>query len=243
MEVSECFEILGLKPGVSMREIRQAYRKLALQHHPDRSGRSESETFRLITDAYNTLRNKQETEEKATQKFSDLYPEEAVELYDGAEALYAARKYEEALGEYEQVVARLPRHENAWKRKGDCFSNLKKHEEALGCYERVIDLGPDSMQGWNLAGVCLLELGKYDDALEYFDMANKVGPQHEAVWNFRGVCLYQMERYGDALESFDRAIKINPKFVPAWRNKGNVLGAMGKEDEARKCMARAKKLH
>lgn len=49
------YNILGLAQGASESEIKQAYRKLAMKHHPDRGG-NESE-FKRIKEAYEALSN------------------------------------------------------------------------------------------------------------------------------------------------------------------------------------------
>lgn len=51
------YEVLGIQKGASADEIKKAYRKLALKHHPDRtSGDKESETkFKEATEAYEVL--------------------------------------------------------------------------------------------------------------------------------------------------------------------------------------------
>lgn len=53
------YELLGVGRTASMDEVRSAYRKLALKHHPDRNlGNKESEkTFKEISEAYEVLSN------------------------------------------------------------------------------------------------------------------------------------------------------------------------------------------
>jgi hypothetical protein len=47
-----CFYLLGLQPGASRDEVRDAYRRLNLRYHPDRPGGGDANKFLLISKAY-----------------------------------------------------------------------------------------------------------------------------------------------------------------------------------------------
>ncbi len=47
------YAALGVAPAATAEEIKGAYRRLAVQHHPDRHG--DPEKFKLINDAYEVL--------------------------------------------------------------------------------------------------------------------------------------------------------------------------------------------
>lgn len=51
------YEILGVSPSASQDEIKTAFKKLAMQHHPDRGG--DAEKFKEINNAYQMLMNPQ----------------------------------------------------------------------------------------------------------------------------------------------------------------------------------------
>ena len=57
--MADFYDALGVKRGASDEEIKKAYRKLAMQYHPDRNnGSKESEErFKQITEAYDVLRD------------------------------------------------------------------------------------------------------------------------------------------------------------------------------------------
>jgi DnaJ-class molecular chaperone len=64
-------EILGVGPSASEEEIKKAYKKLAMKHHPDRGG--DETKFKEIKEAYELLTNKnQNLNQKQFTEFQDI---------------------------------------------------------------------------------------------------------------------------------------------------------------------------
>lgn len=49
------YNVLGVQPGCSESELKSAYKKLAMKHHPDRGG--DEEEFKRVTEAYEMIKN------------------------------------------------------------------------------------------------------------------------------------------------------------------------------------------
>jgi len=57
---TELYDVLGVQTTATQDEIKKAYRKLALQHHPDKGG--DQEQFKKVNGAYEILSNPQKRE-------------------------------------------------------------------------------------------------------------------------------------------------------------------------------------
>ena len=71
-DVSRHYETLGLAPGATSEEVRRAYRRLAVVHHPDKGG--DVEKFRAISEAYEAIGDPQKSAPAAgVDFFSGLF--------------------------------------------------------------------------------------------------------------------------------------------------------------------------
>jgi curved DNA-binding protein len=70
--MKDYYKILGVEPNASEEEIKKAYKKLAMKHHPDRGGQQEA--FQEIQEAYATLTD---PERKAQWEHSKTFNQRA----------------------------------------------------------------------------------------------------------------------------------------------------------------------
>ena len=64
------YKVLGISENSSSKEIKQAFRKMALTHHPDKS-KDNGKMFIQINKAYCMIKNKKD--KPAPVKFNDLF--------------------------------------------------------------------------------------------------------------------------------------------------------------------------
>src|SRR5579871_1866295 len=61
MSKRDYYEVLGLSKGASAEDLKKAYRKMAMQYHPDRNpgDSTADEKFREVNEAYDVLKDEQ----------------------------------------------------------------------------------------------------------------------------------------------------------------------------------------
>lgn len=87
------YDILGVSPGASLREITEAYRRLALQHHPDRGGSIVE--FQKISEAYQKL--SEELSKNSPRTFT----------FSGRPGSNKFKEFEEMLNEYKKGLGEV----------------------------------------------------------------------------------------------------------------------------------------
>ena len=78
------YEILGVSKSAGVDEIKKAYRKLALQHHPDKGG--DAEKFKEISEAYAVLsdsKKRSQYDQYGHAGFDQMYSQE--DIFRGAD--------------------------------------------------------------------------------------------------------------------------------------------------------------
>lgn len=87
MKHTELYEILGVKYNASENEIKKAYKRNALKHHPDRGG--DEEEFKKISHAYEILSDKNKRDiydkygEEGLSNQSNMNPSDIFEMFFG----------------------------------------------------------------------------------------------------------------------------------------------------------------
>ena len=111
MSVNRYLEVLGLQPGVTEKEIKSAYRRLAKKYHPDvNPGEDAKRKFIEINEAYNFLTNVGPTphEEEVTYNYNPTAQEyDARRAWARAKAEQAEREAREQLGIFFRKVNRV----------------------------------------------------------------------------------------------------------------------------------------
>ncbi len=149
------YEILGVNLKASSDEIRQAYRRLALAEHPDRSkAQDATDRFMRLTEAYETLRDaelRRRYDLTIMAAASERRPTDgsarSVKTNPGPElarlaALFSRGKLEEAEGLAEKIIAAFPREAMAYAILGDISRARGQLANASKYYAFAVQMDP-----------------------------------------------------------------------------------------------------
>jgi curved DNA-binding protein CbpA len=141
IDVYRAYEVLGLMPGASQEEIKQAYRKLVKLWHPDgfidlsRKLEAEEKT-KIINAAYVKLKSEPITDTDNSRDIKDKQPTSHVDTNpkpkaSSAETFYnrgaenvKMGKYEDAIADFTQAIRINPFYIEAYKYRGLVCSQL-----------------------------------------------------------------------------------------------------------------------
>lgn len=151
LDIHHAYEILGLKPGVSQVEIKQAYRQLVKIWHPDRCTHPQQKQqaearIKQINAAYNLLKATHPRVDDTTIPQTTTNPNISVNRFD-AEAFYnygvesvGKGEYQEAIAYFTQAIRLNPRYVAAYKYRGLVCSQLGYEHRAASDLNKAAQL-------------------------------------------------------------------------------------------------------
>jgi len=142
--------------------------------------------------------------------------------------LYQLGRWEPAIDDYRQAIARRPALMQAHNNLGLALTRLGRHNSAVESLSRAVELAPDRAEPHCNLGVALYGAGRLREALGSYDRALALDPLYAEAANNRGNALWDLG-YGDpeqrmtALDSYELAIALKPDYEEAYWNKALAL--------------------
>lgn len=139
MTIGECYQTLGLSPGASKGEISSAYRRLAMEFHPDHhpEGSQSAEMFIKITEAYQLLlgcSNKNLQDSGINAKYSARqYNQAQTDTARETARAWARMRYEEAAKKAAEIE-KASIHSFLWSRKWNYFFIILALFTLIDCF-------------------------------------------------------------------------------------------------------------
>lgn len=160
--IEQCYEILGIKPGASPEEVKQAYRDLAMVWHPDRFPADNprlkekaQEELKKINAAYEVLKphlvsssantKSSGSTDAKTSRTSPQNPhppssEDAKAYYEKGMDKAKRGRYTEAIDDFSYALFIYSSYAEAYKYRGIAYSKLGDNQKAIKDFKKAADL-------------------------------------------------------------------------------------------------------
>jgi curved DNA-binding protein CbpA len=188
--VADHYDILGVARTASSAEIRQAYLRLARQHHPDRfqdpaeRARAEQQ-FQAISEAFNTLSNEERRREydaQASRPKLVSSEELAQDAFERARAKLESRDYVAAVDLLNVAIHHRPAEAPYHVALGRILARtVDRVREAAQCFERALELDPRNVAVHVELARLLLDQGLKLRARKTLEAARKLAPSNVDV--------------------------------------------------------------
>ncbi len=147
-------------------------------------------------------------------------------------ALRNARRYEEAIVEYEEALRLRTDSPQVHYDLAGAFSASGQLLQAIVHYEEALRLKPEYAEAHNNLGIALARSGRDGEAIGHLSEAVRLNPASpEAHLNF-GLVLIRTGRLSEAIEEYRQTLRLDPGFYRAREAMGNALRLAGREREA-----------
>jgi tetratricopeptide (TPR) repeat protein len=151
---------------------------------------------------------------------------------DQGNKLFEEKKYEEAIGVYEGLIASNPDAYVINKNIGNCYFELQKYDKAEESYRKVLDKEPDNSEIMLLIGNCYANRGENEKAMEWYHKIEFEKITDRMVLFNIGSSFYSQSKYEEALKYYKKAVEIQKDFTDAIYQLGLTYLAMGNNQDA-----------
>jgi tetratricopeptide (TPR) repeat protein len=261
-EINEYYEILGLRPGASPGEIKQAYRDLIKVWHPDRFAhdvrlqQKAQEKTKEINDAYQRIisfkpKHKEETnynnsgdESKSKQRNNSNHQYNKPQYHSpgfNIKSFYTKYIWHFLVIAIIGIVFIVILYDNRHPTKVDTPKHviIPQPEKPI---DRLITFKQEVEQGrYDEAISELIKLIKiysndekvlFDQAINYFTQAITINHNHADNYYNRGRIYGMQKLYDQSISDFNKALAINPQHFGAVLMRGIGYMAKGSPDQA-----------
>ncbi len=206
------YKLLEISPEATADEVKEAYRRLARQFHPDLNpgDQAAEEKFKAISEAYQVLSGMFEQAQTDPAVASPRSAADASSIDFCDRGLKKARRgnYAAAINDYNRAVQIDPNNVWAYCQRGLAYYKLTAYKEAFGDYAQALELNPRFAEAYYNRGTARRKLGSAQGALQDFDQAIQLNPSNAQAYKKRGLTRSDLGNRRGAISDLQQAVKL-----------------------------------
>ncbi len=151
-------------------------------------------------------------------------------LLEEGNQLFEAKKYEQAVAKFEELLEKTPSFYQAQINIGNCYKEMGEYDRAIAVFETILEkakqeknsFGGDENVSHVLAGIGEIYIlkGDVDRAKDYLQQAIDIFPGDENMTFRVGEIFFKQGEAAKGIEYYDKAIQINSDWAPSYRQRG-----------------------
>lgn len=144
---------------------------------------------------------------------ADMYPDRSADnkkLFDQASAAAKAKKPDQAIKLYNDVVKADPKDFVAWTELGSLYFQESKYSDAENAYNKAVELKPYFLLPLLNLGKMHMANKKFDQAIVALEKAVVADPNSAEAHQYLGEAYLQNRQGSKAVGVLNRAIELNP---------------------------------
>jgi len=149
-----------------------------------------------------------------------------------AEHLAAQKKFDEALGEYERLVADFPTKPNVQYAFGRYLLTSRDEERAVAAFQREIENNPTHLPAHLLLANTKLNLKDFAGGLPYAENAVKLNPQAALGHYILGSLLLETDQKARAITELETAGRLTPNEPKIYFALARAYSRAGRQKDA-----------
>lgn len=165
------------------------------------------------------------------------HEEEKKQRFDRCVALEKDGKFEEAIEQYEALVADLGGAKEIFVNLGALYAKTDNLDNAMRCFESALKYGDDHIVNFNIGSV-LYKQAQYRKAIIHFRRCRRLKPDFALAPLVMGLCYSRLNETPAAERCFEDVLKLWPDNLVAHTALAVIAYQSGKYQKALECADR-----
>jgi len=151
-----------------------------------------------------------------------------------ADALYQQKKYDEALKEYQRVVAENQDLYQVYDKIGLCYYRLDDTENAIEAFKLMLEKEPQSQDTLINLSAIYFEKGDLEEGMKYFKQLDEKSLKDPSIFYNIGILLFKNRQIDMAIDYLEKCIAVDPMYVNGYYQLALACLNKGDLEEAKK---------